>query len=127
METPFPDRYVYIIEIKITIVIILFILIGGIIYMIRNLKRYDSYKETFFWISFGLFTVALAVIYNSLELGLWDKDTVLAFLSLIHFNTEVTYPGEIVSRYVAICGYSIIIWGLFNLIIVKINRNKFSH
>jgi len=126
MNSTFLQSNPYIVLIKVSILIGLITLLIGIILMIRDRKKYNSYKEAFLWISVGLFIVFFSTIYNSLELNRWDKNSIINFLSLIHLGERISYPGEVVARLVALAGYAFFLWGLSNLAIVIIKRFKWK-
>ena len=61
------------------IVLSLIIFVIGIIFMVRDRQKYNSYKRAFLYISFGLFLLLFSTVGNSLNSGRWDKDYIIAF------------------------------------------------
>ncbi len=114
----------YMVLIKVLLFIILIIFSVGIIKLIRNRQKYNSYKVAFIYTFIGLVIILFSAIVNSLESGRWDKDYIMAFLSIIYTDSEITYPLGFFLRRFAIIGYLFLLWGLLNLFIVRINRKK---
>lgn len=118
------ERYGDIILIKISVIIAVIGMFVQIIIMMRNRQKYNSYKDAIQYLFVGLLTLVIWTIWNSAELGRWDKESVFSFLALIEFTKSEPFPGDVVLRLSALISYLFISLGLANFVIVKFNRYK---
>jgi Ca2+/Na+ antiporter len=94
-------------------------LIIGIILIIRNRKEFNSYKAPFFLIFCGISLLIFGIVCNSSTVGRWDKNFIIAFLSL-----RVIDGGGWLCRGPAFFGYTFFVFGITILLVVISKRDK---
>lgn len=104
--------------------IAIFFLIVLMAKMIRNRRKYTAYKKPIFLSSLGLAIVLASLIFEGFESGCWDLGNIIGLLALTRANKDCGYTGDIVTRLVVLDGYFFFLWGMANVIIVRMNRFK---
>ncbi len=93
----------------------------GIILLIRNRQALNSYKTALPLIIWGILSVPLSTVLNSIIASRWDRDYIIAFLLLKKID-----GGGWLCRGPAFVGYTLFIFGITILLIVRSTRLKGS-
>jgi len=100
------------------IVGVLIIVVIGIMKIIQNRRKINSYKQALNLIFLGIVFLLVAVVVKCLISGRCDKEYVIAFLSFVQIGREFITQG------IALLGYMFLFFGITTLIIALINRFK---
>ncbi len=92
----------------------LIILTALIIALLISIKRGDyhhSYKKSLIIFGVGIIDLIVGIIFNSIEVGRWDKETITSYLFLKTDNLILV-----------IFGYVFLVTGVFQFLVTIVNR-----